>query len=55
VIGLPTNLFYGTGIPAAVLVFNRSEAGGAQRKVLFVERRASSAKARRRTSCAKRT
>ena len=25
VIGLPTNLFYGTGIPAAILIFNKGK------------------------------
>ncbi|MCA9874527.1 MAG: type I restriction-modification system subunit M, partial [Anaerolineales bacterium] len=34
VIGLPTNLFYGTGIPAAILLFKRSKQG---RQVLFVD------------------
>lgn len=37
VIGLPPNLFYGTGIPAAVLVLNRRKKVGRQGKVLFVE------------------
>lgn len=37
VIGLPTNLFYGTGIPAAVLVLNRSKPAARRGKVLFVE------------------
>lgn len=37
VIGLPTNLFYGTGIPAAVLVFNRAKKAERRGKVLFVE------------------
>lgn len=41
VIGLPTNLFFGTGIPAAILIFDRRrEPGGtlAQRKdVLFID------------------
>jgi hypothetical protein len=37
VVGLPANLFYGTGIPAAVLVLNRQAEGRAQGKVLFVE------------------
>jgi type I restriction enzyme M protein len=37
VIGLPTNLFYGTGIPAAVIVFNRSKPPERRRKVLFIE------------------
>jgi type I restriction enzyme M protein len=34
VIGLPANLFYGTGIPAAVLVFKRNKSDG---KVLFID------------------
>lgn len=37
VIGLPTNLFYGTGIPAAILIFNRAKKAERRRKVLFVE------------------
>ena len=37
VIGLPSNLFYGTGIPAAILVLNRKKAVERQRKVLFIE------------------
>jgi type I restriction enzyme M protein len=37
VIGLPTNLFYGTGIPAAVLILNREKKNGRKKKVLFVE------------------
>lgn len=37
VIGLPSNLFYGTGIPAAILVLNRAKSAGRQRKVLFIE------------------
>jgi type I restriction enzyme M protein len=37
VIGLPPNLFYGTGIPAAVLVLNRSKPAARRGKVLFVE------------------
>lgn len=41
VIGLPENLFFGTGIPAAILIFDRSrEPGGAnaQRKdILFID------------------
>jgi type I restriction enzyme M protein len=41
VIGLPSNLFFGTGIPAAILIFDRSrESGGdnADRKdVLFID------------------
>ncbi|MBK9386939.1 MAG: SAM-dependent DNA methyltransferase [Planctomycetes bacterium] len=37
VIGLPTNLFYGTGIPAAVLVLNRNKPVARRGKVVFVE------------------
>jgi type I restriction enzyme M protein len=37
VVGLPTNLFYGTGIPAAILVFNRSKRAARQGRVLFIE------------------
>ena len=37
VIGLPANLFYGTGIPAAVLVLNRQKPAERQGKVLFVD------------------
>lgn len=35
VIGLPANLFYGTGIPAAILVFNKGK--GKQQNVLFID------------------
>ncbi|MBC7932023.1 MAG: type I restriction-modification system subunit M [Rubrivivax sp.] len=34
VVGLPANLFYGTGIPAAILLFNR---GKQTRDVLFID------------------
>jgi type I restriction enzyme M protein len=37
VVGLPSNLFYGTGIPATVLVFNRSKPKERRGKVLFIE------------------
>ncbi|MBZ0115892.1 MAG: N-6 DNA methylase [Sandaracinaceae bacterium] len=37
VIGLPPNLFYGTGIPAAVLVLNRAKPADRNGKVVFVE------------------
>lgn len=37
VIGLPPNLFYGTGIPAAILLLNRSKALACQGHVLFVD------------------
>lgn len=35
VIGLPTNLFYGVGIPAAILVFNKAK--GENTDVLFID------------------
>lgn len=35
--GLPSNLFYGTGIPAAVLILNRAKRAERQQKVLFIE------------------
>jgi type I restriction enzyme M protein len=35
VIGLPANLFYGTGIPAALMIFDRSRKFG--RDVLFID------------------
>lgn len=37
VIGLPPNLFYGTGIPAAILVLNKAKAVARKRRVLFIE------------------
>jgi len=37
VIGLPTNLFYGTGIPAAILIFNRAKKPERKKRVLLVE------------------
>ncbi len=37
VIGLAPNLFYGTGIPAAVLVLNRAKAPERREKVLFID------------------
>ena len=37
VIGLPPNLFYGTGIPASILVLNRMKPAERRGKVLFVE------------------
>jgi len=36
VIGLASNLFYGTGIPVAVLIFNRNKPRGQRNKVLFI-------------------
>ncbi len=38
VIGLPANLFYGTGIPAAILIFNKGkEAAGHGNDILFID------------------
>src|SRR6266478_5763521 len=37
VIGLPPNLFYGTTIPAAVLILNRTKVATRKGKVLFIE------------------
>ena len=37
VIGLAPNLFYGTSIPAAILVLNRHKAARRRRKVLFID------------------
>lgn len=37
IIGLPANLFYGTGIPAAILLFNRSKPKERQGRVLFID------------------
>jgi type I restriction enzyme M protein len=35
VIGLPANLFFGTGIPAAIIIFNKSK--GTNNNVLFID------------------
>ncbi len=35
VIGLPSNLFFGTGIPAAILIFNKAK--GDNKEVLFID------------------
>ena len=37
VIGLPTNLFYGTGIPAALMIFDKSRKPNGKEKVLFID------------------
>jgi len=37
VIGLPPNLFYGTGIPASILVLNRSKPPQRKGQVLFID------------------
>ena len=37
VIGLPPNLFYGTGIPASILVLNREKPAARRGRVLFID------------------
>ncbi|MDU3551928.1 MAG: type I restriction-modification system subunit M [Clostridium perfringens] len=37
VIGLPQNLFYGTGIPAAILVLNKAKLEERKNKILFID------------------
>lgn len=37
VIGLPQNLFYGTGIPAAILVLNKAKSEERKNKILFID------------------
>jgi type I restriction enzyme M protein len=37
VIGLPTNLFYGTGIPASILILNKAKSKKRKGKVLFID------------------
>ena len=37
VIGLPSNLFFGTGIPAAILVFDRAREETRKEEILFVD------------------
>lgn len=37
VIGLPANLFYGTGIPAALMIFDKAREQGAEESVLFID------------------
>jgi type I restriction enzyme M protein len=36
IIGLPSNLFYGTGIPASIVLFNRKKEDHKKGKVLFI-------------------
>ena len=37
VIGLPQNIFYGTGIPAAILVLNKAKSEERRGKILFID------------------
>ncbi|MEG1254840.1 type I restriction-modification system subunit M [Clostridium sp.] len=37
VIGIPQNIFYGTGIPAAIIVLNKAKAVERKNKILFID------------------
>ena len=37
VIGIPQNIFYGTGIPAAILVLNKAKSEERKGKILFID------------------
>ena len=37
VIGVPSNIFYGTGIPAAILVLNKAKSEERKGKILFID------------------
>ena len=37
VVGLPSKLFYNTGIPASVLIVNKSKAEHLKNKVIFID------------------
>ncbi len=37
VVGLPSNLFYGAGIPAALVIFDKSRPAGAKEDVFFID------------------
>jgi type I restriction enzyme M protein len=37
IIGLPQNLFYGTGIPAAILIVNKSKPSERKSEILFID------------------
>ena len=37
IIGLPQNIFYGTGIPAAILVLNKAKSEERKGKILFID------------------
>ncbi|MCC9643009.1 type I restriction-modification system subunit M [Rhodopirellula sp. JC740] len=37
VIGLPSNLFYGTGIPASILILNKAKPKARKKQVLFID------------------
>ena len=37
IVGLPEKLFYNTGIPASIIILNKSKAKGLKNKVIFVD------------------
>ena len=55
VIGLPAGLFYGTGIPACVLVMNKDGADAQRRQALFINADREYRRARTRTRCGPKT
>ena len=55
VIGLAQNLFYGTGIPASILMLNRNKPAARKRKVLFINASGEFEEGAIRTICAIRT
>ena len=49
VIGLPSGLFYGTGIPAALLIINKNKGVERRGKVLFINAELDYQRARTKT------
>ena len=37
IVGLPSNLFYNTGIPASIIIINKSKADSLKNKVVFID------------------
>ena len=37
IIGLPANLFYGTGIPATIILYNKDKEAARQNKIFFID------------------
>lgn len=37
IIGLPQNIFYGTGIPAAIIIINKNKEESKRNKILFID------------------
>ncbi len=54
IIGLPANLFYGTGIPACILVIDKENAH-ARTGIFMIDARRASSRTATRTACATRT